>query len=181
MTNAAEPLTADSFVALIIIAVALLGGAFYLASKVYFWIMNRRLDAAEAPTTGGGVKHYTLPPARDYVTHEPARVADTATDPGLSAGLSVPSARSAQLPAPVTNIMIDRSRAGLIAALVAAGWKTGEIRAQLKGDNSRIGEEVEAERVRQGLAPAAPRLSPIAGRELPADAKFFDEQPAEVH
>jgi hypothetical protein len=28
---------------------------------------------------------------------------------------------------------------------------------------------------------AQPRRSPIAERELPADAKFFDEQPAEVH
>jgi hypothetical protein len=173
MPPAAEPMTADSAVALIIIAVAFLTAIFYVIQKVYFWWANRRLGAAER---GHTVKHYTLPPARAYVTSEPARLPEPATDPGPSVVLSAPSAGPSAVPVAVRNITVDRSRAGLIAALVAAEWNVGQIRAVLKGANDLIGQEVEAERTRQGLVPAESPRTPIAGR--PYDPSLYHEAAA---
>jgi hypothetical protein len=112
------------------------------------------------PAEDEGVNPYDEAHRLAYVTHDHAAPADTPADPGLSAGLSAPSVR---LPAELEALMVDRSRAALVAALVAAGWNTGQIRAQLKGDNGVTGKEVEVERKRQGLTSEAPRLVPIAG------------------
>lgn len=82
-----------------------------------------------------------------------------------------PSGSSAPDPAPaapVSRLAVDKSREALIDELVAAGWSTTQIRGLLKGTNEAIGQEVEAARARL----AAPRATPIAGRELPADARF---------
>lgn len=87
---------------------------------------------------------------------------------------SVPSAPIASaapvVPPAVAQLTIDRSREGLIAALVAAGWSTTQIRGVVKGTNKAIGQDVEAARARL----AAPCLTPIAGRELGAEIVFPD-------
>jgi hypothetical protein len=107
-----------------------------------------------------GVRGYAEDDPRNYVTHDKASTADTPTDPGLSAGLS---GLSADVPPQLEALMVDRSRAVLIAALVAAGWKVGEIRTQLKGDTGAIGEEIKAERKRQGLDVEEGRIVPVNG------------------
>lgn len=97
----------------------------------------------------------------DYVPPPlPVSRTEPRTDPGPSAP-SVPS--SVELPAQVEALMVDRTRAALIAALVAAGWNTGQIRAQLKGANDVTGKEVEAERQRQGVASGEVRLIALNG------------------
>jgi hypothetical protein len=50
------------------------------------------------------------------------------------------------------------------------------------GSFQRFNELLEAAAVEEPPPPPAPapRLSPVAGRELPADAKFHDEKPAGV-
>ena len=115
-----------------------------------------------------GVKRFAPPasaPRVAYVAQPPRTAPEMPTDPGLSAGLSGLSVWSAPLPAPVQTLMVDRTRAALLSALVAAGWKTGDIRAVLKGDNGRIGEEVETEQQRQNITPPArPPLQVAAGR-----------------
>jgi len=85
---------------------------------------------------------------RDYVTHGADLTPDRPADPGLSAGLSGLSA--AQRGA-VQAYMLDRSRANLVTLAVALGARTGELRAELKGDTGRIGEEVRAARAALGL------------------------------
>jgi hypothetical protein len=91
--------------------------------------------------------------------------------------LSAPSAAeqpvSAALPAELERLMVDTTREALIEALLIAGWNVGQIRAQLRGDNGKIGQEIEAARARLA-AREAPRETPIAGR---ATAAEFPKQP----
>jgi hypothetical protein len=121
------------------------------------------------------VKHYTLPPARDYVAPHPAPLPKTPTDLGPSAVPVRPSVLSAPIGAVVDALTVDRTRAAIVRVLVAQGWSTAEIRDRLVGANDAIGDEVKAARIALGLEPELPRRSPIAGRELPPDAQFFDE------
>lgn len=83
-----------------------------------------------------------------YVAHDEESPETMHRDHGLS-GLS---ALSETQRAALLAITVDRSRPALIGALVAAEWKTGEIRAVLKGDNGAIGVEVDAARARLGIA-----------------------------
>lgn len=46
----------------------------------------------------------------------------------------------------LTALRLDRTRAGVVKALVAAGWSASEIRGVVKGDNGDIGREVQAAR-----------------------------------
>jgi hypothetical protein len=46
---------------------------------------------------------------------------------------------------------LDRTRTTMIELMVYSGWKVGEIRAVLKGDNGVIGTEIEAARQRLGI------------------------------
>lgn len=97
---------------------------------------------------------------------------DMPRDLGLSARLSAltPARRDALL-----AIIIDTddkgeraaltTRAALVAALVAAGWQTGEIRAVLKGDNGAIGLDVEAARQRLGVGPSMRFVTINGGRD----------------
>jgi hypothetical protein len=110
------------------------------------------------------------PPA--YVTRPPALEADTATDPGLSAGLSGLSELEGVA---WDGLTLYRSREALLRALVAAGWKTGEIRAVVKGDNALIGQEVQAARRALGLEEEGVQRSPIAGRPIPPGVVFQED------
>lgn len=102
----------------------------------------------------------------ETITLQNAPSAPSVVRPSAPSGLFAPSAAE-QPPAP-PRLMVDRSREALIDELVAAGWSTTQIRALLKGTNEAIGQEVEAARARL----ASPRVTPLAGRELPADARF---------
>lgn len=104
-------------------------------------------------------------------------------DPGLSVGLSAPSAK---IHPAVLAIILDSeadkaermevtSRMALVQALVAAGWKTGEIRAQLKGDTGAIGDQVRAARIALGMADEEVPRTPLAGRPVPPGVEFADE------
>jgi hypothetical protein len=97
----------------------------------------------------------------DYVTSNDAEPRHTAADPadsGLSGGLSALSALHRHA---LDLIMLDtedvvqrRARTttkGLVKALVAAGWRTGEIRQAVKGDNNVIGEWIAEARNELGL------------------------------
>lgn len=77
---------------------------------------------------------------------------------------SAPSAPSAKQLTALMRLMLDRDRAALIEALVSAGWNVGQIRAQLRGDNGVIGEEIAAARQRLGLSTSEPRVIPV-GRD----------------
>lgn len=149
----------------------------------------RAIWAAVAPplAVAGWLARKALAPARDhgpppwgvssvsadaYDERDDAEGADFARDLGLSARLSAlsPARRDALL-----AIIVDTpdkgeraaltSRAALVAALVAAGWQTGEIRAQLKGDNGAIGLEVEAARQRLGVGPSVRFVTINGGRD----------------
>jgi hypothetical protein len=147
----------EIYVAVITVATwgMLILGAAYVIIR---WRWPYLLEVEPAPDEG--VNDYAEGDPRAYVTHGDAYPADNATDPGPSVR---PSAPSVELPPELEALTVDRSRAALIAALVAAGWNTGQIRAVLKGANDVTGKEVEAERQRQGLASEDVRLVPIAG------------------
>lgn len=126
-----------------------------------------------------GVKSYEVDYGEPIVKPLPARPAD----PSLSVGLSAPSAR---IHPALRAIMLDSeddkgarleatSRMALVQALVAAGWKTGEIRAQLKGDTGAIGDQVRAARIALGMADEEVPHTPIAGRPVPPGVEFAEE------
>jgi hypothetical protein len=96
-----------------------------------------------------------------YVTPNDAEPRQTAADPadgGLSGGLSALSGLQRHA---LDLIMLDtedvvqrRARSGtkvLVKALVAAGWRTGEIRQAVKGDNNTLGEWITEARAELGL------------------------------
>ena len=97
----------------------------------------------------------------DYVTPPDAAPRQTAADPadgGLSGGLSALSGLQQHA---VRLIILDtedvvqrRARTTtkvLVKALVSAGWKTGEIRQAVKGDNNTLGEWITEARAELGL------------------------------
>lgn len=118
------------------------------------------------------VSNITPPPPADYVTRMGATSADSATDPGLSDGLSALSEVEALT---LEDVMAYRSRENLIRFLVAFGWKTGEIRGLIKGDTGKIGEEVRAARLALGLEDEETPRTPLAGRPIPAGVVFAEE------
>lgn len=63
------------------------------------------------------------------------------------------------------RLQLDRTRAAAIEALLYNGWRVTDLRREglLRGDNAAVGAEVEAARVRLGLAP--PPAPPITVRE----------------
>lgn len=130
-----------------------------LSSRVSGGSLNRYVER-EAP----------LPPVR------PA-------DRGLSAGLS---ASSAPLHPALRAIILDTeadkpgrqaatTRAALIRALVAAGWRTGEIRVLLRGDTTVVTEEIRAARLALGVGDEEAPKTPLAGRPIPPGVEFADE------
>lgn len=112
----------------------------------------------------------------DYVTRYPALEADTATDPGLSAGLSGLSAVQAEA---VRGYMLDRSRANLIRLAVVLGASTGDLRPVLRGDNGANGQEIAAIRRALGLEEEGVPRTPLAGRPIPPGV-VFQEDPLEA-
>ena len=97
----------------------------------------------------------------DYVTSSdeaPRQTAADTADSGLSGGLSGLSGLQRHA---LDLIMLDtedvvqrRARTTtkvVVRALVAAGWKTGEIRQAVKGDNNVIGEWIAEARAELGL------------------------------
>ncbi len=57
----------------------------------------------------------------------------------------------------VERMRLDRTRAAAIELMVYSGWTVGQVRTVVKGDNGTIGSEVEAAKVRLGIAPDPPR------------------------
>ena len=97
----------------------------------------------------------------DYVTvndEAPRQTAADRADGGLSGGLSALSGLQQHA---VRLIILDtedvvqrRARTTakvVVRALVAAGWRTGEIRQAVKGDNNVIGEWITEARAELGL------------------------------
>jgi hypothetical protein len=123
-----------------IVAILVGMGCLYLAYERVFIPLRDTLRGGERE----GVSTLS---ADAYVPHDDDAPETMHRDHGLS-GLSALS--EAQRGA-LLGIMIDRSRPALISALVACDWKTGEIRAVLKGDNGVIGTEVDAARARLGI------------------------------
>lgn len=138
-------MSADTLIALIIIAVVLVAVVALGVSKLIERVWGEPEEEALAP------KPPVTPPAQ------------------------VPASPSAPLPAAVRALLTERRREKLIEALVAAGWGTGEIRMQLKGDSGTIGEEVRAARIRLGLADPDQRVTPLAGRPVPDGVIFVDD------
>jgi hypothetical protein len=58
----------------------------------------------------------------------------------------------------IDQLQVDRSRRVIIDTLLLSGWKVGEIRGILKGDNNTISLEVEAARKRLGIETADRKL-----------------------
>lgn len=50
------------------------------------------------------------------------------------------------------RLEVDRTKTALIELLVYSGWEVGQIRNVVKGDNGAIGVEVEAAKIRLGIA-----------------------------
>ena len=51
------------------------------------------------------------------------------------------------------RLQLDRTKTAIIEVLVYNGWRVGDIRAALKGDNGAIGAEVDAARKKLGIFP----------------------------
>jgi hypothetical protein len=117
------------------------------------------------------VSRISVPLPTAYVTagaeapHQNAPFAPSAVRPSAPDRPLVPV-----VPVAVERLMVDRSREALLDALVAAGWSTTQIRGLLRGANDAIGAEVEAARARL----AAPRATPVAGRQLADGVEFRD-------
>lgn len=114
--------------------------------------------------TLGAVAYYKLPWLRSWArswftvrvpeTARPVKMVDTAP--------TVPSARSAEsradertdgrtdgvpaLSKVETLLQLDKTRRGVVKALVLAGWSVEEIRGVVKGANGDIGKEIEQAR-----------------------------------
>lgn len=71
------------------------------------------------------------------------------------------------------EFLLDRTRLNLIAVMVDSDLTVTEIRGLLKGTSEIVGEEIEAERRRQGKPTSQPYQTPIAGR--PTAAKFASD------
>lgn len=160
------------------------------------WIAAYDEPAVDAPSphgTASSVNGYADATAVRYVQLPRTALANTQADTGLSAGLSggLPD-NTPRVPPAVRNIMLDTaaskddrkaatSRESLITALVAAGWGTGEIRAQLKGDSGEIGNQVRAARAVLGLVDEDVPRTPIAGRPVAPGVEFADVPLRDVH
>jgi hypothetical protein len=138
------------------------------------WLRTRRwAEAFSALRTGQvsygavGVETPLAAPVirlpRDYVTRTDAIPHQQAP--------SAPSVVRPSAPSALERLQVDRTREGLLDALVAAGWSTTQIRAHLKGTNEVIGQEIEAARARL----AAPVVTPLAGRVVPPGVRFEAE------
>jgi hypothetical protein len=153
------------------------------------WISAYDEPATDTPSPRGAaspVNDYADASTVRYVQLPRTALANTQANTGLSAGLSagLPT-HETFVPAAVRNIMLDTatskddrkaatSRESLITALVAAGWGTGEIRAQLKGDSGEIGNQVRAARAVLGLVDEEVPRTPIAGRPVAPGVEFAD-------
>lgn len=73
------------------------------------------------------------------------------------------------------DFILDKTRTRLIAVMVDSDMTVTEIRALLKGEAKTIGEEIEAERARQGKPAGQPYKTPIAGR--PTDPHLYHDDP----
>lgn len=126
--------------------------------RILAWLppIERRPEPADA--------WYDEDEGADKADSASGRQTDRQTDRGVSA--------SSPLFAAALGLEVDRSRKGVVKALVAAGWGVGEIRAILKGDNAAIGAEVREVQEAIGLPPP-PREVEVHGQieakvELPA-------------
>ena len=146
------------------VTVYLIFGLIAVASLAYFsvgeWLYQRGItlpfyvDMTEEASSVSP-QDYDNPPAADAV----ATPADRA-DSGLSAGLSGLSAlqQSVLLAIMLDNSMEPGQRAArvttenVVALLVVfGGWKTGEIRSVLKGDNGPLGALIAQTKERYGV------------------------------
>ena len=114
----------------------------------------RMAGRSTEPVSSVSPEPYDNPPAQPVEK----TTADRA-DAGLSGGLSGLSGLQRHA---LFVIMLDSEQdvvrrkavttsAVLVEALVAAGWKTGEIRSVLKGDNNVLGQQIQQARERLGL------------------------------
>jgi hypothetical protein len=179
----AEPLTADALLALVILAAALLGGVFYLASKVYFAVMVRRLEASSVSRVR----------VRDYVTSEPAALASPPrAEPGLN---SAEQPRPVQVEQPRTGAedaalsisdLQTLDRLGQLFAAKALSSEAAAIEAFFPGvkrGGSRrylqLRDHLRAAALRHGWKPAEPSPppthTPLAGRPVPPGVEFAEE------
>lgn len=55
------------------------------------------------------------------------------------------------------RLEVDRTKTALIELLVYSGWEVAQIRSVLKGENAALGTEIEAAKIRLGIADA-PRM-----------------------
>lgn len=64
------------------------------------------------------------------------------------------------------RLQLDRTRAAVIEELLTHGWTVGDFRREglLRGDNGKIGAEIDAARQRLGIAPEQPRAIPLRPR-----------------
>ena len=88
----------------------------------------------------------------------------TADDPTPAQPPPAPAQECADDARPIeVQALPPGDRGAVVRALVAAGWSVGQIRDLLKGDNARIGGEVEAAR---GSERRVIRVGGAKGREL---------------
>ena len=148
----------------------LLLGCIAVASMFYFeigaWLYRRGitlpfyLDMTE-PVSSVSPDDYVTPP-----DEAPRQTAADRADGGLSGGLSGLSGLRQYA---LRTIILDtddvaqrRARTTtkvLVKALVAGGWKTGEVRQAVKGDNNVIGEWIAEARAELGLRDERPPIT----------------------
>lgn len=160
----------DNWLALItLVAVGWYLGVRPLGERFGWWSALRRF-----------LSSVSVAPAAPYVAPAPAPEPAPPADRGLSAGLSAPAPA---VPEPLRAIMIDSeadkaerqaatTRPALIRALVAAGWRTGEIRTLLRGDTTAVTDEIRAARIALGVAEEDAPRTPLAGRPIPPGVEF---------
>ena len=73
------------------------------------------------------------------------------------------------------RLEVDRSRTAIIELMVYSGWNTSQVRAVLKGDSGMVGAEVEAAKIKLGIAPE-PRLLKVRDNGANERVIPFDER-----
>lgn len=158
----------NEFAGILIFSVTAIAVALWLILE----LLGRLFPATVEDDPPARLSTVSPPPPAHYVKSPAPLSADTAPDPGLSDGLSALSEVEALA---LEDIRAYRSRENLVCFLVAFGWKTGEIRAILKGDSGKIGEEVREARVLLGLEDEEVPRTPLAGRPIPAGVVFQED------
>jgi hypothetical protein len=183
MPPTAEPMSRDTLAALIILAA--IGGAvlLYYASKVYFWAQARRLGVSSLYEDEGD--GYVTPRPRPERRADRAEPVFELAEPPR--GIQPEQLRTAGEDAPLSiSDLQTLDRLGQLLASKALSSEAAAIETFFpgvkRGGSKRylqLRDHLRAAALRHGWKapeqqPPA-RVSPIAGRELPRDAQFFDD------